>query len=570
MLSIVILAPNITYPMLLQQEAQQPADQAVQPANPHQLRQLGLQAARVILDQPRQTWYKDTPAEKIMKTENHFCRDAIAVETKNSDYAFNHLFEDVGSIYSHHFPQIVAHDILRQINSRPAFILSHWNLLNAVLPKISSKNVSKQKKQSVFFTLALILFHSQEFRHAQQTYFPNIAIEPDQLNLEQILLLLLIAPSQNHGPLLINLSQANAHNILTQRIFKTLPQPLQQILRAQLSPLQINHLTRRNAIILTMFDTLGLFLKKPKELTFPIAGITETDVPKLDQRPESITGYEIANIVGEDACIQNSHSHPKAIIEGQIMDSKMILRARYQQPKVTFVLESQDFPKKRKIFKELLRSNKELLRSNPEALFFLGQLISGRPAQLPARERKEYEWFLPQNLTLNSLPEELKPNFIERIIDKRKNSLKNSLKWFNYEGVAQVSLNFLLPLLPTVQPQQPLFLGTCFTYDLNIKMRKLVILHLTNIALHYISQKSLSSKLIWLSAGRNFLRCCDLLHGLQGVMPGMLNPRLEAALANLGRINNAINQIENLPYYSIKRVADWIAFRAAAFEAAHR
>ena len=53
-------------------------------------------------------------------------------------------------------------------------------------------------------------------------------------------------------------------------------------------------------------------------------------------------------------------------------------------------------------------------------------------------------------------------------------------------------------------------------------------------------------------------------------MPGMLNPRLEAALANLGRINNAINQIENLPYYSIKRVADWIAFRAAAFEAAHR
>ncbi|HJZ24237.1 MAG TPA: hypothetical protein VJ201_07315, partial [Candidatus Babeliales bacterium] len=83
LLSIVILIPNITYPML-QQQAQQPADQAVQPANPHQLRQLGLQAARVILDQPRKTWYKDTPAEKIMKTENHFCRDAIAVETKNS------------------------------------------------------------------------------------------------------------------------------------------------------------------------------------------------------------------------------------------------------------------------------------------------------------------------------------------------------------------------------------------------------------------------------------------------------------------------------------------------------
>ena len=101
-------------------------------------------------------------------------------------------------------------------------------------------------------------------------------------------------------------------------------------------------------------------------------------------------------------------------------------------------------------------------------------------------------------------------------------------------------------------------------------MRKLVILHLTNIALHYISQKSLSSKLIWLSAGRNFFTFCGYMQVILQGMPGMLNPRLAAALANLGRINNAIDQIEYLPYYSIKRVADWIAFRAAVFEAAHR
>ena len=505
--------------MLLQQ-AQQPADQAVQPPVIHQPKSLRLLAAETLVT--HRPWYSwRTYAEKALKNPkvDHVCKSALVTITKSPSEALKILLisspTDAVVPKNHYFTpdttqlfDIIFRYVQKKIAERPTSILTHNNLCQAVLPSINQKNISAEQKNRVYQTLAHMLSQSPEYIHAQETYFPNLVIESGQLNLEQILLLLLIAPSQNPNPLVITISQANAHNILTQRVFKTLPQPLQQTLRNQLSQAQINHLARRNLAILATIDSLA-FLFEKTSLSQKVSSIFfNIPISLPSTNPENITKSEIYQIV----VIEPWHwNFPLSVIKQ--------MKERFPQ-----------------------LDNLQYIYYNRNIIFYPEQQL------------------VIENLDINSFPMPSKEFLVKAIMRQRSRVRFAECTYATY----WFTLN-KLGLLHT----QPKFWGLFSLKNQEKKFINMIALQTMSLAQTVFTAKSPAPKLVaWLIAGRILLKACA--YGIRfNEIDVQHHPRLAAVCSNIVKLNYIVSVFDN-PRYVVKNILSWLAFRAAAFEAAHR